>query len=257
MIKADPSELQKAKNIALKHLSARVKVPGFREGKVPAAVLEKNVDQNALQSEVIEHAVETLYASMVRQENLRPIANPEISIKKFVPFTDLEFEVKVATIGTVKLADYKKIKFAKPAVKVEAKDIDEVINSLKKRAAERKDVERAAKDGDEVTFDFSGTDSKGEQVQGADGKEYPLVIGSNTFIPGFEPELIGLKAGEEKKFTITFPKDYGVKALQSKKVTFAVKVHKVAEVVEPKVDDNFAAAVGPFKTVQELKGCWR
>lgn len=252
-IKAEASELQKAKAVALSHLSARVKVPGFREGKVPPAILEKNVDQNALQSEVIEHAVETLYASMVRQEGLRPVANPEIAIKKFVPFTDLEFEVTVTIIGRMKLGDYRKIKLARTEVKVSGDDVTEVINSLKKRAAERKEVERAAKEGDEITFDFSGTDSKGEPVQGADGKEYPLVIGSNAFIPGFEPELIGLKTGDEKSFIVTFPKDYGVKALRNKKVTFVVKVHKVSEIVEPKLDDNFAAAVGPFKTVKDLK----
>src|SRR5690606_10896200 len=146
----------------------------------------------------------------------------------------------------------KKIKMTKPTVKVEAKDVNEVLESLKKRGAERKEVDRASKDGDEVVFDFKGTDSKGQPVAGADGKDYPLIIGSNTFIPGFEPELVGLKAGEEKKFTVTFPKDYGVKALQSKKVTFEVKVHKVSEMLDPKLDDNFAAAVGPFKTRKEL-----
>lgn len=253
VVKASQAELDKAKALALQHVGRNAKVPGFREGKVPAAVLEKHVDQNMLQSEVLEHAINALYTSVVRQENLRPVANPEIAIKKFVPFTELEFEATVPTVGKIKLADYKKIKLAKPAVKVEAKDIDEVIKSLQKRAAERKEVERAAQEGDEVTFDFMGTDSKGEPVQGANGKDYPLIIGSNQFIPGFEPELIGLKAGDEKTFTVTFPKDYGVAALQSKKVTFAVTVHKVAEMSEPKVDDDFAAAVGPFKTVQELK----
>lgn len=253
VVRASQEELDKAKALALQHLGRNAKVPGFREGKVPPAVLEKHVDQNALQSEVIEHAINTLYTSVVRQENLRPVANPEIAIKKFVPFTDLEFEATVPTVGKIKLADYKKVKLAKPTVKVEAKDIDEVIKSLQKRAAERKEVERAAKEGDEVTFDFKGTDSKGEPVQGADGKDYPLIIGSNQFIPGFEPELVGLKAGDEKTFTVTFPKDYGVAALQNKKVTFAVKVHKVTELSEPKVDDDFAAAVGPFKSVQELK----
>lgn len=253
VITADQGELNKAKSLALKHLAGSVKVPGFRAGNVPPAILEKHVDQNALQSEVIEHALNALYVSVVRQENLRPVANPEISIKKFVPFTELEFEAVVPTVGQIKLADYKKIKMARPAVKIDAKDVDDVIKSLQKRAAERKEVKRASQDGDEVTFDFKGTDSKGQPVQGADGKDFPLIIGSNTFIPGFEPELIGLKAGDEKTFTVTFPKDYGVKALQNKKVTFEVKVHKVAEVAIPEVDDNFAAAVGPFKNLKELK----
>lgn len=253
IIKADQSEIDKAKQIALKHVGKDAKVPGFRAGHVPPAVLEKNVDQNILQSEVIEHAINTLYASAVRQEKIRPVANPEVSITKFAPFTTLEFEVTVPSVGKIKIGDYKKIKLAKPVVKVSAEDIDEVVKNLQKRAAERKEVKRAAKDGDEVLIDFKGTDSKGEPVSGADGKGYPLALGSNTFIPGFEPELVGLKAGEAKTFEITFPKDYGVAALQSKKVTFEVKVHKVSEVVEPKVDDNFAAAVGPFKTVAELK----
>ncbi len=253
IIKAEAKELQKAKDLALKHLAPQVKVAGFRQGHVPPAVIEKNVDQNALQSEVIEHAINTLYMSAVRQEDLRPVANPEIAIKKFVPFTDLEFEAVIPTVGKIKLGDYKKIKLAKPAVKVEAKDIDGVIESLRGRAAERKDVKRAAKDGDEITIDFKGTDSKGQPVAGADGTDYPLVLGSNSFIPGFEPEIIGLKAGEEKSFAVTFPKDYGVKALQGKKVTFAVTAKKISEVVLPKLDDQFAAAVGPFKTVTDLK----
>lgn len=253
IIKAEAKELAKAKELALKHLAPQVKVPGFRAGHVPPEIIEKNVDQNALQSEVIEHTINTLYASAVRQEDLRPVANPEIAIKKFVPFTDLEFEAVIPTVGKIKLADYKKIKQKKPEVKVESRDVDGVIESLRSRAAERKDVTRAAKEGDEIIFDFKGTDSKGEAVAGADGTDYPLVIGSNTFIPGFEPELVGLKAGDEKSFTVAFPRDYGVKALQGKKVTFAVTAKKVAEVVLPELDDQFAAAVGPFKTLNDLK----
>lgn len=252
-IKAELKELTAAKELALKHLAPQVKVAGFREGHVPLEIVEKNVDPNVLQSEVIEHTINNLYMSAVRQEDLRPVANPDVSIKKFVPFTVLEFEATVPIVGKIKLADYKKIKLAKKPVKVLAKDIDEVIKSLQSRAAERKDVARACKDGDEVTIDFKGTDAKGEAVQGADAQDYPLVLGSKSFIPGFEEELIGLKAGEEKTFKITFPKDYAAQALQGKKVTFEVKVTKVSELVDPKVDDDFAAAVGPFKTVKELK----
>lgn len=253
VIRAEAHELQKAKEHALKHLAPQMKVPGFRPGKVPMNIIEKNVDQNVLQSEVMEETISKLYASAVRQEDLRPVANPEVSIKKFVPFTELEFEAVVSVVGDIKLADYKKIKLARPDIKVEAKDINEVIESLQGRAAERKEVERAAKSGDEVVIDFSGTDQKGQPVNGADGKDYPLTLGSNSFIPGFEDNLTGLKAGATKEFTITFPKDYGVAALQNKKVTFKVKVSKVSEVIKPKVDDDFAGAVGPFKTLKDLK----
>lgn len=252
-IKASVDELGKAKALALKHLAPHVKVPGFRAGKVPPAIVEKNVDQNALQTEVIEHAINKLYATAVQQEQLRPVANPEITIKKFVPFTELEFEAVVPTVGKIKLADYKKTKLAKKPVKVEAKDVNEVIASLQTRGAERKEVKRAAKEDDEVIIDFKGTDSKGKPVTGADAKEYPLILGSKSFIPGFEEEVIGLKAGDKKTFTVTFPKDYAVKSLQNQKVAFEVHVHKVSEIVKPALDDNFAAAVGPFKTFVELK----
>ncbi len=253
VVSAGADELSKVKAQVLKKLAHGVKVPGFRAGHVPAAVVEKHVDQNMLQAEVIEETLNRLYAAAVRQEDLRPVTNPEVSIKKFVPFTELEAEMELPVVGAIKLADYKKIKLAKKEVKVEDKDIDEVIESLKQRAAARTEVTRAAKSGDQLTIDFKGTDSKGQPVNGADGNDYPLVLGSNTFIPGFEDNLIGAKPGDTRTFTVTFPKDYGVKALQNKKVTFEVSVKQVAELVAPEVDDNFAAAVGPFKSLDELK----
>ena len=128
------------------------------------------------------------------------------------------------------------------------------MKDLQARAATRKDVERAAKRGDEVVIDFKGVDAKTKDpIAGADGTDYPLGLGSNTFIPGFEDEVIGMKTGESKDFEITFPEDYGVKALQKKKVVFTVTAKKVQELVEPAVDDAFAASIGPFKTVAELK----
>lgn len=253
VIKADESEIKKAKDYALQKLAPQVKVPGFREGKVPLNLIEKNINPNILQTEVIEEAINRIYTGVLRKENLRPVTNPDVSITKFVPFTDLEFEVNVPTIGKISLADYKKIRLPKQPVKVEAKDINGVVESLRQRVAEYTIVERPAKSGDRVTLDFKGTDVKGEPVQGADGKEYPLVLGSNSFIPGFEDNVIGAKAGEEKAFDVTFPKDYGVKALQNKKVTFTITVHKIEETKLPKIDDDFAAAIGPFKDVLSLK----
>jgi trigger factor len=176
-----------------------------------------------------------------------------VEITKFVPFSALEFTTQVAVVGDIKLPDYKKIKLAKPTVKVTDQDISEVLQSLKSRLADKQDVTRAAKDGDEVTIDFKGVDDKGEAINGAEGKAYPLILGSDSFIPGFESNLIGLKAGQNKTFTIAFPKDYGVSALASKKVTFTVDVTKVQELVEPKLDDAFAAKAGPFKTLKDLK----
>lgn len=250
---ASEKELEAMKDHVLTHFQSKVKVAGFRAGKVPAGVLEKNIDPNALQTEFLQEAVEQMYIQAVSELNLRTLEQPKITIKKFVPFTALEFEAEVSVVGEIKLADYKSIKKAAPAVNLTAKDIDDVIESLKVRLAEKKDVNREAKTGDQVWIDFVGVDSKGEPVKGADGKDYPLILGSNTFIPGFEDNLIGVSAGDEKTFELTFPKEYGVKAIANKKVKFTANITKVQEVVEPKVDDEFAAKAGPFKTIKELK----
>ncbi len=250
---ANEAELKFIQEHVLEHFQGSVKVPGFRAGKVPAEILMKHVDQNQLQSRFLEEAVEQLYAQVMQSHKLRPVANPQIAVKKFVPFNTLEFEATVPVVGEMKLADYKKVKKTKPKVAITAKDVDEVVASLQTRAAEKVDVDRAVKNGDQVYIDFKGVDAKGEPVKGADGKDYPLILGSKSFIPGFEENLIGLKAGDEKTFTLKFPKDYGVKALASKAVTFTVNLIKVQELKEPKLDDAFAVTVGPFKTLADLK----
>jgi trigger factor len=250
---ASETELQPLKDQILRRFQHDAKIPGFREGKAPLPLVEKSVAPAQLQTEFLEEAVNQMYIRAVNEKKLRPVANPEVTLKKFVPFTTLEFEAKVEIVGEIKLADYKKMKKTKPEVKVVAKDVNEVISALQKRAAEKKDIDRAAKADDQVWIDFKGVDAKGEPVKGADGKDYPLILGSNTFIPGFEDHVVGMKANDEKTFTLTFPKDYGVKALANKKVTFTVTATKVQEVIEPKVDDEFAAKVGPFKSAEELK----
>ncbi len=252
-IKATESELQNIKNTVLGKLSHNVKLTGFREGKAPASLIEKNLDQSVLQAEFLEEAVSQIYPQAIISESLRPVDRPEISIKKYVPFSTLEFEAKVAVVGDIKLPDYKKIKKEYPKVDVNAEDVKQVLSSLQKQIADKKVVDRAAKTSDEVSIDFNGVNEKGEKINGADGKDYPLVLGSNTFIPGFEDQLVGKKAGDETTFTLTFPKDYGVKSMANKKVTFTVNINSVKEVLAPKLDDDFAAKAGPFDTLKALK----
>jgi trigger factor len=252
-LSADASDLEPIKKHVLGHFAAKVKVPGFRAGKAPASVIEKHVDQKALLDEFLEHALNDLYRNAVTQGNLRPANAPKVELKKFVPFTNLEFEAELEVIGEVKLPDYKNIKHSKKTVTVEPKDVNDVLENLRQRMAERSEVSRTAKLEDEVTIDFSGKDSDGKPINGTEGKDYPLVLGSNSFIPGFEDNVVGMKAGDTKEFDVTFPKDYGVAALQNKKVTFKVTAVKVQEMKAPKVDDDFASKVGPFKTVAELK----
>jgi trigger factor len=251
---AGADQLKAVKKETLDHLAHDMKLPGFRQGKAPAAMIEKNANPATLQTEFLDRAMNVVYAAALDQEKLRSVGQPKVEVTKFVPFDTLELEFEVEVVGDVTLPDYKKIKKTKSEAKVTAKDIDGVIAQLKKREAEKKEVARAAKVHDEVWLDFKGVDAKTkEPIKGADGKDYPLTLGTNTFIPGFEEEIVGLKKGDQKTFTITFPEDYGVPSLQKRAVEFTITVHKVQELVEPKMDDAFAAKIGPFKTVDDLK----
>lgn len=252
-IKATPAELEEYKKIVLTKYASKTKIQGFREGKAPLNLVEKNIDQRQFQTEFLEEAMSGLYSESTRRGKFRPTSQPEVAIKKFVPYTELEFEITVEVLGKINLPDYKNIKLARPKAEVSAKDIDDVMKSLSLRMAEKKEASRTAKESDEVVIDFKGVDEKGQPINGADGKDYPLILGSKTFIPGFEENLTGLKAGDEKTFETTFPKDYGVKLLAGKKVKFTVTVKKVNEVIQPKLDDSFAAKAGPFKTLKDLK----
>jgi trigger factor len=253
VISAAKEDLAPIKDEVVARLGKSVKVQGFREGKAPQAVLEKNIDPSLLQGDFLDEAMTKLYAKATAQEKIRPVTRPEVSVKKFVPFTDLEFEVKTSMIGKIKLPDYKSIKIKKDPVTITAKDVDEVVESLRTRLSDKKSVDHAVKDGDEAVIDFKGADTDKKPIPGADGNDYPLMIGSKAFIPGFEENVIGMKPGEEKSFILTFPKDYGVVALANKKVTFTVTVKKVNELVKPALDDKLAEKIGPFKTLTELK----
>jgi trigger factor len=252
-LSADELALVK-EHVIKKHAGKTANVPGFRKGHAPVAMIEKQLDPNMLQAEVLEHAVNDYYGEALSETTLRVVNQPKIEVKKFVPFTELEFTAEVEVVGKIALGSYKGVKVARDKVSVTAKDVDEIIKNLRERSSEKTDVARAAKSGDVAVIDFTGVDAKTkEPIAGADGKDYALALGSGTFIPGFEDEVIGLKADDVKNFDITFPADYGTKALQSKKVSFTVTVHTVQEAKLPTLDDAFAKTVGPFETVEELK----
>lgn len=252
-ISATEAELAPIKRHTLSHFAKATKIAGFRAGKAPASLLEKNVDSKAMADEFLEHAMSDLYSKAIADQKLRPVSQPKVELKRFVPYSTLEFEVEVEVIGNISLSDYKKIKLAKTPVLITADDVNKVLSNLRQRSAQRLEVTAAAKDGDEALIDFEGRDDNQQSIQGADGKDYPLLLGSSTFIPGFEEHIVGAKTGEVKKFTIPFPDDYGVKALQRKKVTFEVTIKKVSELKIPKLDDQFAVQAGPFKKLSELK----
>ncbi len=252
-VTASSEELSLIKNKVLHKLSNKVKVTGFREGKAPIEMVEKNINQQQLQTEFLDEAINTLYIAAIKEERLRPIGQPKVEIKKFVPFTALEVDMQIPVIGEIKLANYKKLSAKRAVVKVTSTDVDNVLQNLRARASDKKEVSRTARKGDEVIIDFEGVDEMGEKIAGATGKKYPLVLGSGSFIPGFEDQLVGLKKGQEKKFKTTFPKDYGVALLKNAKVTFKVTVLTVNEITEPEINQEFLKKFGPFKNVEELK----
>lgn len=233
-------------------LRPKVKASGFRPGKAPDHIIERELGESVVQNEVLDSATSLSYANAVRDLDLEVVAAPKVDLQKFVPYDELEYIATVDVMPQVKLPDYKQIKKTYPEVKIEDKDIEETIESLRKSVAEKKEADRAAKVGDEVVFDFEGT-RDGKPVEGAKSEKYPLTLGSKSFIPGFEEELVGLKPGEGKTFTITFPSDYFAKDLAGAKLEFKVKLHQVNELVLPEVNDEFAAKVGPFKSSKELK----
>lgn len=251
MLSAD--ELADIKQKTLGRLASKVKVAGFRPGKVPANVVEKNVDPSILSSELLEDAVNASAVEAFEAAKLTPLDRPKVEVQKYVPGQELVYTAEVEIIPAITLGDYKKLKVKKDAVKITDKDVTEVIDRLRKSSALKKDVTRAAKLGDEVTMDFAGTDKDGKEVPGATGTDYALELGSNTFIPGFEDGLVGKKVGDTFDLPLTFPKDYHHKPLAAAKVTFAVTIKAIKESAIPELDNAFAAKVGPFKTVDELK----
>jgi len=248
------NELKEAHAQAVKKLGVNIKVPGFRQGKAPNNLTEKHIDPNTLAQESLEIAVNNLYTNALIKEQLRPVNNPKIEVKTYVPLEKLDFVAEVDIIGNIKLAKYVGLSIPKEQTKVSIKDINQVLDRLRIQLATRKESLQSAKKDNELVIDFSGVDAQTNQpIAGAQGQDYPLLLGSNTFIPGFEEELIGTNKDDTKEFIITFPSEYGTIALQNKKVKFSVTVKQINQLVLPKLDDQFAKMVGDFTTLEQLK----
>jgi trigger factor len=245
-------ELVHAKQHELQEQAKTVKVAGFRKGKAPLTVVEKQLDENQLQVSVINHAINDFYGKVVEEQKLRTLNQPDVTIGKFVPFTELEFVAEVEIMPKVKLGDYKKIKKTVAKVTVTEKDVKDVLSNLRSQMAEKKDSDKPAKKGDDVKIDFTGTDKKGKAVSGASGTDYSLNLGSNSLIPGFEDGLIGAKKGDKKELKLSFTKDYHAQTLAGTAITFNVTVKNVQAVTLPEVNDELASKIGPFKTAKEL-----
>ena len=245
-------ELNTAEQVALTKMARDLKVPGFRKGKVPVSVAAKHVNPMALQERVLDNALSKAVAEAFMNEKLQALERPSVEVKKFVPNQEVEFTAEATVVPPVKLGDYKKLKAKAQTVKVEAKDVDEIIERMQQNFVDKTEVKRAAQEGDEAIIDFVGK-KDGVAFDGGSAKDFALKLGGGQFIPGFEEGVVGHKAGETFDLDLEFPKDYHAENLAGAKVVFSVTLHKVNELKLPELNDEFAAKCGPFTDVKELK----
>lgn len=252
-VELDSKDLSKQKSKVVKEMSKGVKVPGFRAGTAPEKMIEERLDENQLRSHTASHAIDTAFAAMVKEFKLDVLGTPKLEIKQLEDGKLMVIEF----IGNVKpeitLPDYSKWPKLKLSAKPAKDEVEKTLEQLRENMATGKEVKRGAKLGDKVWLDFDGRDEKDQPIDGAKSANYPLMLGSRSFIPGFEEEVVGLKAGDEKEFKITFPKDYHSQSLQNKKVTFKIKIQKIEELEKPELNDDFAKKVSGLETLEALK----
>lgn len=241
-----------ASDEAYKKLAPSVKVAGFRPGKAPKNIVEKEIGSERFEAEILDIVLPKTYYEAVIQEKLEVVGSPEVKVVKFVPTDGLTYEAVVETMPKVKVPDLTKIKVKRQPVKVAEKDVNEVLDDLAKKLSKPEKRDRAAKQGDKVEIDFEGFVG-GIPFDGGKSQNHPIVLGSGQFIPGFEEQLVGMKAEEEKEIEVTFPEDYHAENLKGKKATFKVRLNLVEEIIMPEMTDEFASQVGPFKSLDALK----
>ncbi len=248
----EKAALEDAEQVALKKLSKNMKLNGFRKGHVPIAVAKKNIDPNVLAEETLQNALSRAVAEAFLSEKLQALQRPEVDVKKYVPGESLEFTAESDVLPKVKLGDYKKLKSEKKIDKATKKDIEDILSRIAKGFSEKEAIEMEAELGHEAVIDFIGK-RDGEAFPGGTGNDYPLELGSNTFIPGFEDSIVGMKVGDKKDIELTFPKDYHAKDLAGQKVVFETTLKKLHKIVTPEYNDEFAAKVGPFTSMDDLR----
>jgi len=244
----DEKEATQAEEIAIKRLGSGISVPGFRPGNAPVEALKQKVSPDSILDEVIRSLASPFVRTIAQEQNLKLIAPPKLQVDSLKPLT--------VSIMFVERPDVKmkgKIKVEKKDVKVDEKDVERMMEELRKQERTFREVEHEAREGDQVTTDFHGTDAQGAEIVGIRTRNYGVILGSNTLIPGFEDALKGLKKGQEKSFTLTFPEEYHAKELRKKPVTFHVTVTKVEEVQSPELTDAYVKEKGMGESVGELR----
>ncbi|WP_415945259.1 trigger factor [Selenomonas montiformis] len=253
-IEVEAAEVSKAAERASKQLASRVSIPGFRKGKAPRKIVERHVGTEALMQEAFDLLAPKAFNDALEEQKIEPVTRPNIDIVTLEDGKDLVFKATVTPRPEVKIGEYKGLKVEKAAVEITDEDVEKQLKNFQDRQGKMVDAPEGAAvaDGDFTTLDFEGF-VDGEAFEGGKGKDYPLQIGSGSFIPGFEEQLIGVKVGEEKEVQVKFPEEYHAKELAGKDATFKCTIRSIKHKELPAIDDELAKKVSTFQTLDELK----
>ena len=252
-IEVPASELEKALQSAYMKQKNKISLPGFRKGKVPRQMIEKMYGAEIFYDDAANALIPKAYADAYDECELDIVSRPEIYVVQIEKGKDFIFTATVATKPEVTLGEYKGLEVDKVSTRVTQKEVDAKIQEEAEKNARTITVEdRAVQDGDEVVLDFEGF-VDGVAFEGGKGENYPLTIGSGSFIPGFEEQLVGAEAEKEVEVKVTFPEDYHAEDLKGKEAVFKCTVHEIKAKELPEIDDEFAAEVSEFDTLEEYK----
>ena len=231
----------------------RFSIPGFRKGKAPQNLIERYYGESIFYEEAFNLACPEAYEQALKDNNIQPVDHPELDIEQIGNGKVLVFTAKVTVKPDVKLGEYKGFKIKKDKVKITDDDVKKELERIQEINARLISIEdRPVKDKDIVNIDFEGF-VDGEPIEGGSAKGYSIVIGSGSFIPGFEEQLIGVEKGSTKEIKVTFPEDYGNESLKGKEAVFNVTVNEIKEKELPDINDEFAQDVSEFDTLEEYK----
>ena len=250
-IEVGAAEFQAAVEKAYQKMRKKINVPGFRPGKAPRKLIEGMYGAEVFFEEAINIAFPDAYDEAVKAQELQVVGYPSVELVGDATENGFTFKATVPVYPEVTLGEYKGLSAPKDEVKVSAADVDERVKMLQERNTRLVSVEREAKEGDTAVIDFEGF-LDGVPFEGGKGENHSLELGSHSFVPGFEEQVVGMKAGDEKDLDITFPENY-TPELAGKAVVFKVKVHEVKEKEAPALDDEFAKDVSEFDTLKDLK----
>lgn len=257
-ITAPAAEVNAGYKKAVKKIADQVNIPGFRKGKAPRAIIEMHYGKEAVKQEAFEIVANKAYSEALDQEKLIPVSDPKVEESVFEEGKDMDLTIKVTLKPEPELGEYKGLHVEKKEVEVTDEQVDAQIKDMMGRDAKMVVAEEGAviEKGDFAIIDFAGT-VDGEPFSGGEGKGYPLEVGSNSFIPGFEDQLVGLSKGDSTDVEVTFPEDYFVKDLAGKEAVFKVNIQDVKRKELPELNDEYVASKTDFKTVEELRANYK